>query len=467
MKKLAFIIIALFMATAGYTQVIYNDNWPLPGTDDMQLEYGLIGSKWNKTALKYYIYNTSAHLTAAQRETIIQTAFQRWSAVSALSFTQVSSPSSADIKIKWVTGDHGDGKPFDGTNDSILAHAFSPGSIYYAGEVHFDDGDPWIVEGSGLTGYLLLHAAIHEIGHALGIAHSNVAGSIMLPKYTGQTTLGSDDILAICNLYGGAPISGPSTVCSDNTTFTSPYPQGTYTWNQSSNLTIVSTSGNTAAFTSNGIDPAWVSILVNGTEVTRKTVDASRVLQTADFSGSCGGPETGSSGLFFGSVRSSYSVDEFEWSTDPGWTVVSHPDFPSNIPMGNVRITRTSSSAYTTTTVWVRARNGCGWSSGKQVGTLSSSSYYTVSAYPNPVSDVLNLLIEEEETGGSSRTGVKPVYTIHLYSIMGGTPVLQTSANEAGTVQLNVGSLPDGIYVLHVHDGTENPPLTQRIVISH
>jgi hypothetical protein len=29
------------------------------------------------------------------------------------------------------------------------------------------------------------------------------------------------------------------------------------------------------------------------------------------------------------------------------------------------------------------------------------------------------------------------------------------------------GSLPAGIYVLQVHDGTENPPLTQRIVISH
>jgi hypothetical protein len=260
-------------------------------------------------------------------------------------------------------------------------------------------------------------------------------------------------------------ITGSANICS-SATFTVGAPPASYTWNKSSNLTLSSTSGNTATFTANGTGPAWISVLVNGQEVARKTVYAG-ILQTADFSGSCGGPETGSSGLFFGSVRSSYSVNEFEWSTYPGWTVVSHPDFPNNIPMGNVRITRTSSSAYTTTPVWVRARNGCGWSSEKQIGTLSSSSYYTVSAYPNPVLDVLNLLIEEEETTGSSRTGVKPVYTIHLYSIMGGTPVLQTSANEAGTVQLNVGNLPNGIYVLHVHDGTENPPLTQRIVISH
>jgi hypothetical protein len=45
--------------------------------------------------------------------------------------------------------------------------------------------------------------------------------------------------------------------------------------------------------------------------------------------------------------------------------------------------------------------------------------------------------------------------------------VLQTTTGEAGTVQLNVGSLPDGIYTLHVHDGTDRVPLTQHIVISH
>jgi hypothetical protein len=201
-------------------------------------------------------------------------------------------------------------------------------------------------------------------------------------------------------------------------------------------------------------------------------------LQTANFSGSCGGPETGSTGLFTGSANSSYSVSEFEWTVYPGWQVVSHPNFSSSIPMGNVRITRTSSAQYTTTPVWLRARNSCGWSDTQQVGTLSSSSY-SVSAYPNPVSDVLNVLIEEDETAlaaltettTSSVSGVvgraKPVYTMRLYSLMGGAPVLQTSGKEAGTVQLNVGSLPDGIYVLHVYDGTENPPLTQRIVVSH
>jgi hypothetical protein len=277
-------------------------------------------------------------------------------------------------------------------------------------------------------------------------------------------------------------ITGPATLCSGSGSFTVSNPPAGYSWNKSSNLTLSSTSGNTATFTMNASGPAWVSVVVNGTEVKRKTLYAG-VPQTAAFSGSCGGPETGSTGLFTGSASpasSSYGIDAFEWSAYPGWTIISHPNFPSSITMGNVRITRTSSSAYTTTPVWVRAHNSCGWSDEKQVGTLSSSSYYSMSAGPNPVSDVLSVLIEEDaaalalfETAGSTVSGAgtaaraKPVYTIRLYSIMGGAPALQISANEAGTVQLNVSSLPGGIYVLHVHDGTENPPLTQRIVISH
>ena len=59
MKKIIFIIATLFLVATGYSQVIYNDDWPSTGTGGIQLRYGLTGAKWNKTALKYYIYNTS------------------------------------------------------------------------------------------------------------------------------------------------------------------------------------------------------------------------------------------------------------------------------------------------------------------------------------------------------------------------------------------------------------------------
>jgi hypothetical protein len=44
--------------------------------------------------------------------------------------------------------------------------------------------------------------------------------------------------------------------------------------------------------------------------------------------------------------------------------------------------------------------------------------------------------------------------------------VRRTTA-QAGAISLDVTDLPDGYYILHVHDGSENPPVTQHIVIAH
>jgi len=92
--------------------------------------------------LQYYIYNTSAHLTASERESAIKAAFKIWSDNSLLTFVQVSNPNQADLKIKWAKLDHGDGNPFDG-NIGVLAHAFfpPPAGGSYAGELHFDDDE--------------------------------------------------------------------------------------------------------------------------------------------------------------------------------------------------------------------------------------------------------------------------------------------------------------------------------------
>jgi matrix metalloproteinase-14 (membrane-inserted) len=104
--------------------------------------------------------------------------------------------------IDFATYDHGDEEPFDGPG-GVLAHAAFPTD----GRVHFDDDESF--SNSSKTGVNLNLISAHEFGHALGLDHSRVAGSIMDPYYENveKFKLGEDDILGIQSLYGAPPLT--------------------------------------------------------------------------------------------------------------------------------------------------------------------------------------------------------------------------------------------------------------------
>ncbi|XP_052045121.1 macrophage metalloelastase isoform X2 [Apodemus sylvaticus] len=124
-------------------------------------------SRWMKRYLTYRIYNYTPDMKREDVDYIFQKAFQVWSDVTPLRFRKLHQ-GEADIMILFA---------FGGTN--------------------------------------LFLVAVHELGHSLGLQHSNNPKSIMYPTYRyldpNTFRLSADDIHKIQSLYG-APVKNPSMI---------------------------------------------------------------------------------------------------------------------------------------------------------------------------------------------------------------------------------------------------------------
>jgi hypothetical protein len=320
MRKIILFIVSSFLSNLVYSQRLY-DNGPLTGDGN----YVLQGAKWNKTTLNYYIYNTSSHLTASQREYAIIEAFKLWSDNSVLAFVNVSNPNQADLKIKWAAGNHGDGYPFDG-NSGVLAHAYSPPPAggAYAGELHFDDDESWSLDSSGID---LITVSAHEIGHLLGIEHSDVPSALMYPYYSGiRRYLDIDDRQAVWELYGYPSIFGSNYVpCIGTVTYTS---NVSGTWTVSDNLQIVVGQGTNSIIVrkadgNTGL-PIDATISINDITTINVTIGVPKVTSIA-------GPGTNGRGTFYFSVSPIVPMvdNSYEWLVVPA---------TSGIPFSSVEI---------------------------------------------------------------------------------------------------------------------------------
>ena len=170
-------------------------------------EYRAI-STWNKLDITYAFVNGTNQLEGDVERDLIRRAFALWSGQTELTFSEATE-STADIVIGWAVRDHGDGDPFDGLGD-VLAHASFP-NPYDNSQVflHFDDDERWV--DSDTRNVDLLTVAAHEIGHTLGLAHSNDPNALMFPSYSGpHRFLDDDDIAGVQSLYGVASAPEPA-----------------------------------------------------------------------------------------------------------------------------------------------------------------------------------------------------------------------------------------------------------------
>jgi Matrixin len=176
--------------------------------------FAIQGSKWkyvdkdtNETVVYYYIdlenyRRIDTRLAKQEIQNIFYHAFKKWSLKTLIRFEEVNDAKMSNISIHFLGGKHGDGYDFD-FRGGVLAHAFYP-AAGKGGDAHFDLAEKWTTYGEEKS-ISLLHVAIHEIGHSLGLLHSSLKTSIMYPWYKKQFELSENDHIGLNSIYGVRP----------------------------------------------------------------------------------------------------------------------------------------------------------------------------------------------------------------------------------------------------------------------
>jgi hypothetical protein len=177
--------------------------------------YALTGGRWalGSTVTWYYEGTSSAvisHQISAGYPTTdlfpseIRAAFSRWDDFGAINFQQVSSPIGANIVIRWGN--------IDGAFN-ILGQAswnyFANGLFASPVNITFDSSELYNpasgTERLANTSASFYALALHEIGHAIGIAHYSDELAIMNPYISSLNDMTQSDVAAVRALYGTPP----------------------------------------------------------------------------------------------------------------------------------------------------------------------------------------------------------------------------------------------------------------------
>lgn len=188
----------------------------------LTVDEGWDGPGLGSADLTYYFGPLTSDLPADAVRSTLVSAMDVWAAVADITFTETATSGLANsIDFAFVTGAHGDGQPFGTPPNAYLGHAFYPATYPtwepLAGDVHFNDAYLWELGNDlGSSAFDLMYVAVHELGHSLGLDHSEVPSAVMWDTtyyWWVFDELSTDDISGIQSLYAApALVPEPSSM---------------------------------------------------------------------------------------------------------------------------------------------------------------------------------------------------------------------------------------------------------------
>lgn len=280
-------------------------------------EYATASKGWSmvngKVELGYVFGALTARIADSTIRTEVARALAEWSKYAPVDFVLgTDSAAARTIAILFATGAHGDSYPFDGAG-KVLAHTFypvPPNSEPLAGDMHLDDDEDWHV-GSTTD---LFSVVLHELGHALGLAHSDNPAAVMYPYYRFNTGLNADDIAGIRSLYGSRDTTTSTTTTT--TTTTTPTTTTTTTTPTTTTTTTTTSDGSGTSGTSGSTDTTQPALAIQKPAFTIVSTTAATITMA-------------------GTASDNVAVTEVKWTTSGGgsgtatgttsWTAESIP----------------------------------------------------------------------------------------------------------------------------------------------